>query len=165
MIPPLETLPPGDQSGVVVYLGLFCLQRKHLTLWVFLNISFLRRGVVSTSSNLQAGGPPLDGCPRMLMKFIHSYPPYWRPFLHPQPEDAPCRGDSLKYNRPYKGFKGRGVGQPSSETFNCAAILQSEERLVVIFIGAFTKLFKGILTSSCLLDSMEYLGSYCSRYS
>ena len=27
------------------------------------------------------------------MQFIHSYPPYRRPFLYPQPEDAPCRGD------------------------------------------------------------------------
>jgi len=24
-------------------------------------------------------------------------PPYWWPFLHPQPEDAPCRGDSSLY--------------------------------------------------------------------
>jgi hypothetical protein len=24
---------------------------------------------------------------------IRSYPPYWRPFLHPQLEEAPCRGD------------------------------------------------------------------------
>src|SRR5215475_6012554 len=54
---------------------------------------FLRRGVVSTSPNPQAGGPPLVGCPRLLIQFIHSYPPYRRPFLHPQPEDAPCRGD------------------------------------------------------------------------
>jgi len=28
-----------------------------------------------------------------LFKNISSYPPYWRPFLHPQPEEAPCRGD------------------------------------------------------------------------
>ena len=54
---------------------------------------FLRRGVVSTSPNPQAGGPPLVGCPRLLILFIHSYPPYRRPFLHPQPEDAPCLGD------------------------------------------------------------------------
>ena len=72
---------------------MFCLQRKHLTLWVIFNIYFLRRGVVSTSSNPQAGGPPLVGCSRLLIQFIHSYPPYWRPFLHPQPEDAPYRGD------------------------------------------------------------------------
>jgi hypothetical protein len=27
------------------------------------------------------------------IQYIRSYPPYWRPFLHPQPEDAPCRSD------------------------------------------------------------------------
>ena len=33
-------------------------------------------------------------CPaRLLIQYIRSYPPYRRPFLHPQPEDAPCRGD------------------------------------------------------------------------
>jgi len=41
----------------------------------------------------QAGGPPLVGCPLLLTQYIRSYPPYWRPFLHPQPEDAPCPGD------------------------------------------------------------------------
>jgi hypothetical protein len=41
----------------------------------------------------QVGGPHLVGCPRLLIQYIHSYPPYWRPFFHPQPEDAPCRGD------------------------------------------------------------------------
>jgi len=35
----------------------------------------------------------LVGCPRLLIQYIRSCPPYWRPFLHPQPEDAPCRGD------------------------------------------------------------------------
>jgi len=54
---------------------------------------FLRWGVVSTSPNSQAGGPPFVGCPRLLIQYIRSYPPYWRPFLHPQPEDAPCCGD------------------------------------------------------------------------
>jgi hypothetical protein len=43
--------------------------------------------------NPQSGGPSLVGCPRLLIQYISSYPPYWRPFLHPQPEDAPCRGD------------------------------------------------------------------------
>jgi hypothetical protein len=32
------------------------------------------------------------GCPRQLIQYIRSYSPYWRPFLHPQPEKAPCRG-------------------------------------------------------------------------
>jgi len=30
----------------------------------------------------------------MLIQYVRSYPPYWRPFLHPQAEDIPCRGDS-----------------------------------------------------------------------
>jgi len=41
----------------------------------------------------QAGGPPLVRCPRLLIQYIRSYPPYRRPFLYPQPEDAPCRGN------------------------------------------------------------------------
>jgi hypothetical protein len=35
----------------------------------------------------------LVGCVRLLIQYIRSYPPYRRPFLHPQPEDSPCRGD------------------------------------------------------------------------
>jgi hypothetical protein len=50
-------------------------------------------GVVSPSSNPQAGGPTLVGCPQLLIKYIHCYPPYWRAFLHLQPEDTPCHGD------------------------------------------------------------------------
>ena len=34
---------------------------------------FLRRGVVSTSPNSHAGGPPLVGCSRLLIQYIHSY--------------------------------------------------------------------------------------------
>jgi hypothetical protein len=41
--------------------------RGSISTWVFLNIRFLRRGVVSTSPNPQAGGPPLVSCPRLLM--------------------------------------------------------------------------------------------------
>jgi len=55
--------------------------------------TFLRRGVASISPNPQAGGPPLVGRPRPLIQYIHSYPSYWRPFLHPQTKDAPCLGD------------------------------------------------------------------------
>jgi hypothetical protein len=60
---------------------------------MFRNKGLLRREVVSTSPNPQAGEPPRVGCPRLLIQYIRSYPPNWRPFLHPQPEDAPCRGD------------------------------------------------------------------------
>ena len=54
-------------------------------------INFLRWGVVSTSPNHQAGGPPLVGCSWLLIQYIRKY--ICRQFLHPQPEDAPCRGD------------------------------------------------------------------------
>jgi len=43
-------------------------------------------------------GKPLVGFPRLYIRYIRSYPPYWRPFLHPQPEDAPCRGDGPTYH-------------------------------------------------------------------
>jgi hypothetical protein len=36
-----------------------------------------------------AGGPPFVGCPQVLIKYICSYPPCWRQFLHPHPKDAP----------------------------------------------------------------------------
>ena len=55
--------------------------------------TFLRWGVVRPSPNPQAGGPPFASCPRLLIQYIRSYLPYWRPFLHPQPDDAPWRGD------------------------------------------------------------------------
>jgi hypothetical protein len=65
-----------------------------LTLWLFRKtMRFLRWWVVSTSPNPQAGGPPLVGWPQLLYQYIRSSPPYRRPFLHPQHEDAPCRGD------------------------------------------------------------------------
>jgi hypothetical protein len=51
------------------------------------------RGVVSTLPNPQAVGPPVVGCPRLLIRYICSFPPYWGPFLHLQPEDVPCCGD------------------------------------------------------------------------
>jgi hypothetical protein len=53
---------------------------------------FFFYGAVSTAIYTKAGGPPLVGCPRLLIQYIHSYPQSWRPFLHPQTEDAPCRG-------------------------------------------------------------------------
>ena len=59
----------------------------------FITCYFLRRGVVSTSPTPQAGGSPLVGCPRLFIQYIRSYPPLWRPLLHPKPEDAWCRGD------------------------------------------------------------------------
>jgi hypothetical protein len=38
--------------------------------------SHLCLGLPSPTPNLQVGGPPLVGCPRMLFQYIRSYPPY-----------------------------------------------------------------------------------------
>ena len=73
---PLETLPPpGDPSGGVVYLRIVLSPEEGSCQQVFLNMHVLQGGVVSTSPNPQAGGPPLVGCPRLLIQFIRSYPP------------------------------------------------------------------------------------------
>ena len=88
-----NTPPPGDPSGGVFYLRIVLSPEEASRPWVFINRIFLRGWVVSASPNPQAGGPPLVGCPPLLIQFIRSYPPYRRPFLHPQPEDAPWRGD------------------------------------------------------------------------
>jgi hypothetical protein len=39
-------------------------------------VQFLRWGVVSTSSNPPARGPPFVGCPRLHIQYIRSYPAY-----------------------------------------------------------------------------------------
>jgi hypothetical protein len=72
-------------------------KRPHLACEYYIRFCFSRGGVVSTSNNAQAGGPPLVGCPRLLIPCIRSCPPYRRPFLHPQPEDA--RGDRTHKTR------------------------------------------------------------------
>jgi len=54
---------------------------------------FLQWGVVSTSPHPQAVGPNLLRCPWRLIKYIRSCYQYWRPFHHPQAEDAPCCAD------------------------------------------------------------------------
>ena len=56
-------------------------------------IHFYGQELLASRPTPQAGGPPLVVCPRLLTQYIRSYLPYWWPFLHPQPEDAPCRGD------------------------------------------------------------------------
>ena len=60
---------------------------------LFVNISkndtFWRWGVISTSPNSQARGPPLVGYPQLLVEYFRIYPSYWWPFLHPQLEDVP----------------------------------------------------------------------------
>ena len=79
---------------IIVYLRIILSPEQASRLWMFLNVIVLQEGVVSTSANTQAEGPPQVGCPQLIIQFIVSYPPNLRPSLYPQPEDAPCRGDS-----------------------------------------------------------------------
>ena len=90
---PRNTSPPGDPGGGVVHLRNVLSPEEASWMRVFLIMNDLQGGVVSTSPNPQAGGPPLVGCLRLLIQYIRSYHPYRKLFLHPQPEDAPCRGD------------------------------------------------------------------------
>ena len=77
-----------------------CLRRTKVSVQVrgFLYECFVTRFVSMVRSckhspNPQDGGPPLVGCPRLLIQYIRSYPPHWKPFLHPLPNYAPCSGD------------------------------------------------------------------------
>jgi len=58
----------------------------------FIKASLCDKELLASRPTPKAGGPPLVGCPRLLIQYIRSYPSYWRPFLYPQPEDAPCFG-------------------------------------------------------------------------
>jgi hypothetical protein len=91
---PAQCNPPTSHS-----LKIQCLGRTKVLVQVqgfaseyFLtNIKFPRWGVVSSSPNPEAGGPHLVGWPRLFIQYTPIYHPYWKPFLHPQPKDAPCR--------------------------------------------------------------------------
>jgi hypothetical protein len=56
----------------------------HSALQNFYIVQFLGEELLATwrTSNLE--DPPPVGCPRLLIQYIRSYPPYRRPFLHPQ---------------------------------------------------------------------------------
>ena len=56
--------------------------------WYAKKFSFQGEELSTPRPTPQAGGTPLVVCPRLLIQYIR------RPFLHPQPEDAPCRGDT-----------------------------------------------------------------------
>jgi hypothetical protein len=59
---------------IVFYILMFMFVQGFL--WSFVTSLFLRWRVVSPTPYPQAGGPPLVGCPRLLIQYIHSFPPY-----------------------------------------------------------------------------------------
>jgi hypothetical protein len=94
---PLETLPLGEPSGGIVYLRTVFSPEQASHLWMFRNSDFYREGLLAPRPTPQSGGPPLVGCPRLLIQFINSYPPYRFPFLYPQPET--CSDTEGTWNR------------------------------------------------------------------
>ena len=60
---------------------------------IFKMFKFLRRGIVRTLVQPKAGGPPLVSSLQLLIHIFTATLHIWRPFLHPQPEHAPCRTD------------------------------------------------------------------------
>jgi len=60
---------------------------------MFLNkLRFNREDILAPRKKPKARGTHLFGYPRLLFQYIHNYPPYCRPILHPQPVNATCRG-------------------------------------------------------------------------
>jgi hypothetical protein len=53
----------------------------------------LRRAVISNSHNALTGGPPLVGCPRLLLNIFVAISHIWKPFLRPQRKVELCYGD------------------------------------------------------------------------
>ena len=58
-----------------------------MPLCMIYNMYLLRRGIVITSPN------PLSAVADWLFDIFAATLHNWRPFLHPQVEDAPCHGD------------------------------------------------------------------------
>jgi hypothetical protein len=69
-------------------------------------VIFLRRVVVSDSPKPQSGGPTLVGFRDSLLNVFAVTLHIRRPFLHLQPEDAPCHGegDPLIMVNPFTQF-------------------------------------------------------------
>jgi hypothetical protein len=60
----------GDETATYTYL-VFC-----VFLRIFGTSLFLRLGIVSLTLSPRAGGPPIVGCPWLLIQYIRSFPPY-----------------------------------------------------------------------------------------
>jgi len=81
-LPPLHTNCYQSSSCILVSRHDYALHsRSEASVRVSEQSQLLLWGVVSTSPNLEAGGPPLINCPRLLIQYIRSCPPHWRPFL------------------------------------------------------------------------------------
>jgi hypothetical protein len=95
-MPPLFHLTSSTPLNVT-YIWQFSWKNpsKSEALWnVYLHAGFLRREVVSSTPNHQVGDYPLSAVRDCLFNiFAAALPISGGLLLHPQPEDAPCRGD------------------------------------------------------------------------
>jgi hypothetical protein len=72
-----ELIPSHEINFSAVLSGYLRTSPIPRRLWLCRNITkFLWQAVVSVSPNPQAGESPLFGCPRLLIQYIRSYPPY-----------------------------------------------------------------------------------------
>jgi hypothetical protein len=64
--------------SIFLYSGPLSKESIHVRgfLWIVVTRLFLQWWVVSLTPNHQAVGPPFFGCPRLLIQYIRSYPPY-----------------------------------------------------------------------------------------
>ena len=93
MIPPLETLPPRrSEWGSSLPPDCFVSTGSISPCEYFLTMFFYGE-VLAPRPTPKLKDHPSSACLRLLIQYIRSYPPYRRSFLHPQSEDAPCRGD------------------------------------------------------------------------
>ena len=85
---PRNTPPQRSEWGISLPPDCFVSRGSISPCEYFLTMFFHGEALLAPRPTPKAGWPPLVGCPRLLIQYIRSYPPYRRPFLHPQPEDA-----------------------------------------------------------------------------
>jgi len=100
----IQSLPPHPISWRSILPNLMspfpCLVRTELSVQFRGKcLCLVANSVVTVRSCQHLAQPPsLRTTPcqvsRLLIQYIRSYRPYWRPFLHPQSRDAPCPVDS-----------------------------------------------------------------------
>ena len=88
-----NTPPPEIRVGEQFTSALFLCPEQTSRMCVFLNKVFYREGLLALRPTPKLEDYPSLAARDRLFNLFACYPPYRRPFLYPQPEDAPCRGD------------------------------------------------------------------------
>ena len=88
---PLETLPPGDPSGGVVYLRIVLTPEEASRMWVLLNKGFYREGLLAPRPTPKLEDHPSSAVRDCLFNLFAATLLIGGRSSYPQPEDAPCR--------------------------------------------------------------------------